>query len=107
MVFFETQIFTKLISDYLSDDQYSALQFFLIREPGAGKVIPGSGGIRKVRWGTQGKGKRGGLRVIYYWIKAADQIYMLLIYSKSEQDNLTKAQIKSLREVVEEELKDE
>ena len=64
--FIETRLFTKLVLDYLSDEEYSALQEALMRAPEAGPVIPGSGGVRKLRWGAPGRGKRGGYRVIYY-----------------------------------------
>jgi hypothetical protein len=66
-------------------------------------VIIGSGGLRKFRWATQGKGKRGGSRIIYYWAVAQDQLLMLLIYSKSERDDLTADQLKTLKKIVEEE----
>jgi mRNA-degrading endonuclease RelE of RelBE toxin-antitoxin system len=67
-------------------------------------VIPGSGGLRKIRWKAKGKGKRGGIRVIYYWITAEDTIFMLLAYEKLAQDDLTPAQAKVLRRIVREEL---
>jgi hypothetical protein len=66
-------------------------------------VIIGSGGLRKFRWATQGKGKRGGSRIIYYWAVTQEQLLMLLIYSKSEQEDLTRQQLKTLRQMVEEE----
>jgi len=58
----ETKLFTKLVQEYLSDDEYAALQQSLVVNPQAGDVIPGSGGVRKLRWGVAGRGKRGGLR---------------------------------------------
>ena len=64
--FVETPLFTKLLADYLSDDEYRELQSVLSQSPESGSVIPGSGGIRKLRWSMSGRGKRGGLRVIYY-----------------------------------------
>ena len=70
--------------------------------PEAGDVIPGSGGLRKIRWGIPGSGKRGGLRLIYYWAIPMDTIYMLLIYRKSRQDDLTPGQLKLLRTLVKE-----
>jgi hypothetical protein len=66
-------------------------------------VIVGSGGLRKMRWTKEGRGKRGGIRIIYYWAVAAEQILMLFMYSKGERDNLTAAQIKILKQIVEEE----
>jgi hypothetical protein len=73
----------------------------LANRPMAGAVIPGSGGLRKVRWSLAGTGKRGGLRVIYYWAVAQDRILMLLIYSKNERDDLSAEQVRTLRRVVE------
>ncbi len=75
----------------------------LLARPDAGKVIPGSAGFRKLRWAAEGRGKRGGLRVIYYWFTAQDTILLLFIYPKNAQDNLTPDQLKQLKKVVEEE----
>ena len=85
----------------MDDEQYMALQIHLSENPGAGKLIQGSGGIRKVRWAGSGRGKRGGLRVIYYWWVANDRISMLLVYPKNEQDDLSVDQVKQLRKVLE------
>ena len=84
----------------MEDADYSALQVHLAGHPDAGKVIPGSGGIRKIRWAGSGRGKRGGLRVIYYWWVAADRISMLLVYPKNEQDNLSIDEVKQLRKAL-------
>jgi mRNA-degrading endonuclease RelE of RelBE toxin-antitoxin system len=75
----------------------------LLSKPDLGAIIPGSGGLRKVRWSGKGQGKRGGVRVIYYWVKIQDRILMLLIYAKAEQDDLTPDQLKVLRRIIEEE----
>ncbi len=88
MEFIETSIFTKLIYTYLSDDEYLGLQVFLLKYPEAGKTVPGSGGVRKLRWAMAGKGKQGGVRVIYYFKKRESEIWMLTIYSKSEVENI-------------------
>ncbi len=85
----------------LSDEEYRELQIELVKRPATGAVIVGSGGLRKVRWAVQGRGKRGGVRVIYYWAVAPDQLLMLLIYSKSERDDLTPNQFKVLKKIVE------
>lgn len=85
----ETSFFTKRAKYLISDDDYRNLQNEIIREPEKGKIIRGSGGLRKIRWTRPGLGKSGGLRIIYYWIKAKEIILMLLIYSKTEQDDLT------------------
>lgn len=90
-VFIETNHFTNLVSRYLSDDEYIELQVYLMERPDAGKIIRCSGGIRKLRWTRQGKGKSGGVRIIYYWAKSNEQIFMLTLYSKSEQENITKS----------------
>jgi hypothetical protein len=71
--------------------------------PDAGKIISGSGGLRKIRWSISGHGKRGGIRVIYYWFASLDRILMLFVYSKNEQDDLTPKQLKMLKKIVEEE----
>ena len=88
MEFIEAAAFTRHVYNYLSDGEYFALQRFLFVHPEAGNVIPGSGGVRKVRWGMTSKGKRGGVRVIYYFQKQADEIWFLTIYSKSPIENI-------------------
>jgi mRNA-degrading endonuclease RelE of RelBE toxin-antitoxin system len=105
MLFIETPIFTKLVTDLMSDDEYRKIQLALVLRPEAGKIIPGSGGLRKIRWKSSGSGKRGGLRLIYFWDVQEDRIYMLLIYKKSEQEDLTPSQLKILRNLVKEFLK--
>ena len=81
------------------------MQNELVLNPELGNIIQGSGGIRKMRWSGSGRGKRGGSRVIYYWFKEQDNLLMLLIYTKKEKDDLTKAQLRVLKSVVESELK--
>ena len=88
MEFIETSIFTKLIYTYLSDDEYLGLQVFLLKYPEAGKIVPGSGGVRKLRWAMAGRGKRGGVRVIYFFKKHDNEIWMLTIYGKSQVENI-------------------
>jgi len=97
VVFIETPIFTKRIQQCMDDAEYVELQKYLAARPDAGDIIKGSGGIRKMRWAGSGRGKRGGLRVIYYWWVADDQISMLLVYSKNEMDDLTADQLKQLK----------
>ena len=94
MVFVETSVFTKLLGEYLSDEDYRALQNHLIVLPESGAIIKGSGGVRKIRWRSGGKGKSGGVRVIYYWATASDQIFMLTLYGKSEKDDLSSADLR-------------
>jgi len=103
MEIIETSIFTRKIRELISDEEYGELQFALIQRPDSGVVIPQSGGIRKIRWSGSGRGKRGGIRVIYYWYVNEQQIYMLLAYAKNEQANLSTAQLKVLKKLVEEE----
>ena len=98
MEIIETPIFTKRISDVLSDDEYRKLQWTLVVNPESGSLIPGTRGLRKLRWDIAGKGKRGGLRIIYYWYMRDEVIYMLLPYKKTEQAELTKKQLNSLSE---------
>jgi len=105
MKIIETQIFTQRVREILDDEEYRALQNALVLNPESGKIIPGSGGIRKMRWSGSGRGKRGGARVIYYWFKEQDNLLMLLIYAKKEKDDLTKAQLRVLKSIVENELK--
>jgi mRNA-degrading endonuclease RelE of RelBE toxin-antitoxin system len=103
MVFVETSIFTRQVQELLTDDEYRELQKTLVNRPDAGSLIVGSGGLRKIRWAKQGKGKRGGVRVIYYWAVSQEQILMLFMYPKGERDDLTPVQVKILRQIVEEE----
>lgn len=102
MVFIETSVFTRHLEKLMSDDEYSLLQKELAANPDKGDLIRKSGGIRKLRWAEAGRGKRGGLRIIYYWAVSAHQIYMLYIYTKSKQEDLTPEQLKTLRRIIEE-----
>ncbi len=103
MVIIETSIFTRQVKELLDDDNYRRLQTILVLRPNTGDLIPGGGGLRKIRWSAQGRGKRGGVRVIYYWAVRQERILMLLIYAKNEQDSLTSDQLKVLRRIIEEE----
>ena len=96
MEIIETPIFTKKIKDILSDDEYRRLQWALVVNPEAGPAIPAGRGLRKLRWAISGRGKRGGVRIIYYWYRQDEKIYMLFPYKKSEQEDLTKEQMKIL-----------
>jgi len=98
-------VFTRQVTALLTDDEYSQLQVALSAHPDVGAVIPHSGGLRKIRWSMSGRGKRGGVRAIYYWVVVEDQILMPFMYPKSEKDDLTPQQIKILREIVEKEFK--
>jgi hypothetical protein len=103
MIILETTVFTRRVTQLLPDEQYRLLQASLIDRPDLGPVIPGGGGLRKIRWAAAGHGKRGGVRVIYYWAVAQDRILMLFIYAKNESADLTPAQVKMLRQIVEKE----
>ena len=105
MEFIETSFFTKRIGELLEDEEYGALQAGLAANPGLGKLIPSSHGLRKVRWPSQktGSGKRGGIRVIYYLI-FANKILMLFAYTKNRQHDLSGQQLRILRQYVEREV---
>ena len=105
MRFVETPVFTAGVRRLLDDEQYRALQLALLLRPEQGQLIPGGAGLRKIRWGAQGRGKRGGVRTIYYWAVAEHVCYMLYVYSKNEQGDLTPAQTKALARLVREEFK--
>ena len=103
MEIIETSIFTRRIQEFYSDDEYRELQAEIIANPYIGKVIPGSGGIRKMRWRKKGIGKRGGLRILYYWFIQSKKILMLFAYQKNVQEDISKDQLKTLRKIIEEE----
>lgn len=105
MRFVETPIFTKRLTAQLGDEEYLALQLALVFRPEQGPIIAGSGGLRKVRWAVGGRGKRGGLRVIYYWASREEAFFMLYLYAKNEQGDLTAAQIRTLARLVREEFR--
>jgi mRNA-degrading endonuclease RelE of RelBE toxin-antitoxin system len=100
LTFIETKLFTSLIRQYLSDDEYSALQQALVARPEAGNVIRGSGGVRKLRWGIAGRGKRGGVRVVYYVMSRRDEIWMLTIYAKSEEAGIPGHILRKIKEEI-------
>jgi len=100
MELIETPVFTKQVLAALSDEEYRALQLHLIGRPDAGVLIPGSGGLRKLRWRLPGRGKRGGARVIYYWQSAADQLFLLFLYPKNVRSDLSQPELRILRQLV-------
>ena len=105
MVIIETTVFTKQVQSLLSTDEYQQLQIHLLERPDVGSLIRGSGGLRKVRWSIAGRGKRGGVRVIYYWAVQRDTLLMLLMYAKNERDDLSREQLEVLRKLIEAEYK--
>lgn len=100
MTFVETKLFTRLVQEYLSDDEYAALQQSLLVNPDAGDVIPGSGGVRKLRWGVAGRGKRGGVRVIYFLRVRNEGVWMLTLYAKNVTDNIPAKVLKKIKEEI-------
>ncbi|OGT44855.1 MAG: hypothetical protein A3E82_06235 [Gammaproteobacteria bacterium RIFCSPHIGHO2_12_FULL_38_11] len=100
MIFIETTFFTKYLPSYLTDDEYSELQDFLMQKPDAGALIKGTGGLRKLRWPSDNKGKRGGVRIIYYWQTKLDQFYMMTIYGKNEMSDLSSDDKKELKKIL-------
>ncbi len=101
MIFIETTGFTKRLLDYLKDDEYRELQNFLIEQPEAGDLIQGTGGLRKLRWSLDKKGKRGGIRIIYYIKLADDQVYFFTLYAKNEVVDLSAKEKKQLKLMLE------
>jgi hypothetical protein len=98
--FVETKLFSKLVHEYLSDDEYAELQQSLIAHPETGAVIAGSGGVRKLRWKTAGRGKRGGLRVIYYLRSRVGQVWMLTLYAKNEAESIPAGLLRKIQEEI-------
>lgn len=101
--FVETPLFSKLLKQYLSDDEYRELQQALIDDPQAGDVIPGSGGVRKLRWAASGRGKRSGYRVIYFWKVQNGVVWLLTMYPKNVTDNIPAHVLRKIRKETEDE----
>lgn len=99
--FIETEIFTEQIQELVGDESYFELQQALLEQPDSGDLIPQSGGLRKVRWRVPGRGKRGGVRVIYYWVVSDKILLMLYAYQKNQQEDLTADQLRVLKKIVE------
>ena len=107
MEFVETSFFSRYLPEYLDDEGYRLFQVHLMQNPEAGAVIQGTGGLRKVRWADprRGKGKRGGLRVLYTYFPADAQIFLIALYDKSQADALTAKEKKVYREIIQAEMK--
>ena len=97
--FIELPPFAELRDTLFSDDEFLALQIFLCDQPEAGALIAGTGGCRKLRWVSKGKGKRGGARVIYFLRQAQGQIVLVTAYGKGERDDVPRAWLKRIKEV--------
>lgn len=98
--FIETKLFSRLLGDYLTDEQYAELQAALVEAPDRGALVPGSGGVRKLRWSQPGRGKRGGVRVIYYAKTHEGVIWMLTIYAKNEEQTVPAHILRKIREEI-------
>lgn len=105
-IFIELPPFERHRQGYLNDENFRAFQKMLVDNPEAGDVIEGTGGLRKIRYADEkrGKGKRGGLRVIYFWWQSGKQFWLFTVYNKDEMDDLTAAQRKILKELLKQEL---
>ena len=101
MEYIESPLFSRLIGTYLKDDEYAALQWDLTLHPEKGDLIQGSGGLRKVRWLGKGRGKRGGVRIIYYYKNQVGQIWLLTIYAKNEYENIPLSILKKIKKELE------
>ena len=105
-LFVELPAFERNRSDYLTDEAYRGLQNEMLKDPEAGDVITGTGGLRKLRYGdaTRGKGKRGGLRIIYYWWDPKKQFWLFTIYDKDELSDLSPKEKAILKTLLKQEL---
>ena len=99
--FVETKLFTRLVQEYLTDEEYRELQAALIEDPAAGTVIPRSGGVRKLRWRAPARGKSGGYRIIYFLTPAEGIVWMLTLYPKNVRDNIPAHVLRQIRDEVE------
>jgi hypothetical protein len=99
-IFIETKLFTRLADEYLSDDELLRLQGYLNENAEAGDIIRGSGGVRKLRWAAPGRGKRGGLRIIYYLRSKQGEIWLLTLYAKNETESISGAVLKQIKEEI-------
>jgi mRNA-degrading endonuclease RelE of RelBE toxin-antitoxin system len=98
--FIETKLFSRLIAKYLSDEEYALLQNTLIANPESGSLVVGSGGLRKLRWSVPGRGKRGGVRVVYYAKVREGVIWMLTIYAKNVAENIPASVLRKIKEEI-------
>jgi mRNA-degrading endonuclease RelE of RelBE toxin-antitoxin system len=99
-VFIETKAFTRLADEHLSNNELSKLQTYLNDNADAGDIIRGSGGVRKLRWAGTGRGKRGGLRIIYYLRSTQGEIWLLTLYAKNEAESISGPVLKKIKEEI-------
>ena len=99
----QTPIFEKHAAKIWSDEELDQFVNWIANNHLAGDVIPGSGGLRKVRWSASGRGKRGGARIIYYNVSKRGTIWLLIAYTKAKFDNLSPNLLKELRNAIDEE----
>ena len=104
MRFVETSVFTRQVTRLLSDDRYRSLQLALLLRPEQGSLVRGTGGLRKLRWNVAGTGKRGGVRILYYWDRPEETIYLLFLYAKSDREDLSPQQLRTVSRLIREEL---
>ena len=100
-VFVESTLFEKLRPNYFSEDQFRDLQLIHLSNPKSGSVIQGTGGLRKIRFGAKAKGKRSGIRIIYYYLDKKHRFYLLTLYAKNEVSDLTASQKSNLKHFLE------
>ena len=100
MELIETRVFTQQVQATLTPEEYRAFQLYLILHPELGDRIPGTGGLRKIRWRVANRGKRGGIRVIYFWKSAADQLFLLFLYPKNVRSDLSATELRTLRALI-------
>jgi hypothetical protein len=98
--FVETRLFTRLVQAYLTDDDYAHLQQMLVADPELGEVVPGTGGIRKMRWGVAGRGKRGGIRVIYFLRTKQEEIWLLTLYAKNVIEKISAHILRQIKDEI-------
>lgn len=96
----ETKIYTKYITELLSDDEYKKLQNFLVQYPKSGDLLQKSGGLRKLRWKTETTGKSSGIRNIYYFYEDKHTLYMLYVYEKGRKDDLSDKELSILKDLI-------
>lgn len=100
LTFIQTKLFTRLFSERYSDDDLAELERHLAANPEAGDLVVGSGGVRKTRWGTPGRGKRGGVRIIYYLRLRREQVWLLTLYAKNQTDSIPGHVLRQIKEEI-------